>query len=54
MEIDELYKIIELENHDSEIVAMSMVVRDSNSGELTAYTVNSYRALDCYKIEEHN
>ena len=49
MEIDDLYKIINLENHDSEIVAMSMVVKDSNSGQLTAYTV-SYGGLESYNI----
>ena len=51
MVINDLYKIIELENNDSEIIAMSMVVRDSNSGELTAYTVNHYGGLESYKIE---
>lgn len=50
MEIDDLYTIIDLENNDSEIIAMSMVVRDSNSGELTAYTVNHYGGLDSYEI----
>lgn len=50
MEIDDLYKIINLENHDSEIVAMSMVVKDSNSGQLTAYIVNSSGGLNGYNI----
>lgn len=51
MNIDELYNIIELENRDSEIVAMSMVVKDSNSGKLTTYCVNNYGGLDSYNIE---
>ena len=50
MKIDELYKIIDLENNDSEIIAMSMVVKDSNSGELTSYSVNVYGELDCSDI----
>ena len=54
MEIDDLYKIIDLENHDSDIVAMSMVVKDSNSGQLTAYIVNSYGGLDSYNITTDN
>lgn len=49
MEIDDLYKIIDLENHDSEIVAMNMVVKDSNSGQLTVYTVR-YGGLESYNI----
>jgi len=51
MEINDLFNIINLENNDSEIVAMSMVVKDSNSGELTTYFVNSYGGLDSYNIE---
>ena len=51
MVINDLFKIIELENDDSEIIAMSMVVRDSNSGELAAHTVNNYGRLESYKIE---
>lgn len=42
MEINDLYKIIEYENYDSEIIALSIVVRDSNSGELTSYFVDEY------------
>lgn len=51
MVINDLYKIIEYENDDSEIIAMSMVVKDSNSGELTTHTVNSYGGLERYHIE---
>ena len=51
MEINGLYRIIKNENDDSEIIAMSMVVKDSNSGELTAYIVDAYGGLDSYKIE---
>ena len=51
MEINDLFDIIERENNDSEIITMSMVVKDSNSGELTAYIVNNYGGLDSYKIE---
>lgn len=51
MEINDLYDIINLENNDSEIIAMSMVVKDSNSGELTTYIVNCYGGLDSYNIE---
>lgn len=51
MVINDLYRIIDLENADSEIIAMSMVVKDSNSGELTAYIVDGYGGLDSYKIE---
>lgn len=51
MEINGLYRIINLENDDSEIIAMSMVVKDSNSGELTAYIVDTYGGLDSYTIE---
>ena len=50
MKIDDLYKIINLENHDSEIVAMRMVVKDGNSGQLTKYTVNSYGGINRYNI----
>lgn len=52
MEIDDLYKIIDLENQDSEIIAMCMVVKDSNSGELTSYSVNEYGGIDSYEIAE--
>lgn len=51
MDKDDLYKIINWENNDSEIIAMSMVVKDSNSGELTTYFVNCYGGLDSYHIE---
>lgn len=51
MVINDLYKIIERENDDSEIIAMSMVVRDSNSGELTAHTVSNYGSLESYNVE---
>ena len=51
MEINDLFDIINLENNDSEIIAMSMVVKDSNSGELTTYIVNCYGGLDSYNIE---
>lgn len=51
MEIDELYKIVELENLDSKIIAMSMTVKDSNSGNLTTYFVNECGGLDSYNIE---
>lgn len=51
MEINDLFAIIDLENNNSEIIAMSMVVKDSNSGELTAYIVDNYGGLDSYKIE---
>ena len=50
MELSELYKIIEQENRDSEIIAMSLVVKDSNNGQLTNYFVNQYGGLDCYNI----
>lgn len=50
MEIDDLFKIIDLENHDSEIVAMCMVVKDNNSGELRSYSVNEYGGIDSYEI----
>lgn len=42
MDIQELYNIIYNENDDSEIVAMSIVVKDSNSGELTVYSLGQY------------
>lgn len=51
MVINDLYKIIELENDDSEIIAMSMVVKDNNSGELTTHIVNSCGGLDRYHVE---
>ena len=51
MEVNDLFDIISRENHDSEIVAMSLVVKDSNSRELTAYTVNGYGGLDSHHIE---
>lgn len=51
MEVSDLFDIINLENNDSEIIALSMVVKDSNSGELTAYIVNCYGGLDSYNIE---
>ncbi|MCR5036097.1 MAG: hypothetical protein K6A73_02100, partial [Bacteroidales bacterium] len=52
MDINDLFNIINLENNDSEIIAMSMVVKDSNSGELTTYFVNCYGGLDSYNIGE--
>jgi len=51
MEVEGLYKILELENRDSEIVAMSITVKDSNSGNLTTYYVNNFGGLDSYNIE---
>ena len=51
MVVNDLYRIINNENDDSEILAMSMVVKDSNSGELRTYTVDSYGGLDSYTIE---
>ena len=52
MEIQDLYDIINKENNDSEIVAMSLVVKDSLSEELTAYTTNEYGGFDSYRIEK--
>jgi hypothetical protein len=52
MDISDLYDIINKENDDSEIIAMSIVVKDSNTGELTNYFVNQYGGLDCYNIEQ--
>ena len=51
MDTNDLFDIISRENNDSEIIAMSMVVKDSKSGELTTYTVNNYGGFDSYKIE---
>ena len=51
MKIEDLYTITDLENSDSEIVAMSMTVKDSNSGNLTTYFVNANGDLDSYNIE---
>lgn len=51
MVINDLYRIINDENDDSEILAMSMVVKDSNSGELRSYIVDSYGSLDSYTID---
>lgn len=51
MVINDLYRIINDESDDSEIIAMSMVVKDSNSGELRTYIADSYGGLDSYKIE---
>lgn len=50
MEINDLFDIINRENNDSEIIAMSMVIKDSNSGELTTYIVNCNGGLDSYDI----
>lgn len=50
MEINDLYKIIEKENGNSEIIAMSIVVRDLKSGELTSYFVDEYDGLCDKKI----
>lgn len=51
MDIQELYNIINNENDDSEIVAMSIVVKDSNSGELTVYLLGQYDGIEKYKID---
>ena len=51
MQIEDLYTILDLENSDSEIVTMSMTVKDSSSGNLTTYFVNVHGGLDSYNIE---
>lgn len=48
MEVQDLYKIIEFENNDSEIVAMNIVVKDNNSNQLTVYYTNEYGGLEKY------
>lgn len=50
MDIQELYDIIYNENDDSQIVAMSIVVKDSNSGELTVYSLGEY-GVEKHKID---
>ena len=48
--MNDLYGIIYKENDDSEIVVMNIVVRDSNSGDLSVYSLGKY-GLENYKIE---
>ena len=48
MEVQDLYKIIEFENNNSEIVAMNIVVKDNNSNQLTVYHTNEYGGLEKY------
>lgn len=41
MTVEDLYKIIYKENDDSEIIALSVVVRDSLSNELNIYHLDN-------------
>ena len=41
MTVNDLYRIIEKENDDSEIIALSVVVRDSLSNELIIYNIDN-------------
>lgn len=41
MTVNDLYEIIEKENDDSEIIALSVVVRDSLSNELAIYHIDN-------------
>lgn len=45
MTVEDLYEIIYKENDDSEIIALSVVVRDSNSNELKIYHLDSCGGL---------
>lgn len=48
MTVNDLYKIIEKENYDSEIIALTVVVRDSLSNELTVYSLEGYGGLTSF------
>lgn len=52
MIVDDLYNITEKENGDSEIVAMTIVVKDSMSHELTCYSLNDCQGMDVFNIEK--
>lgn len=45
MTVEDLYKIIYKENDDSEIIALSVVVRDSLSNELNIYHLDGCGGL---------
>lgn len=51
MIIEDLQDIIDKENYDSQIIAMTIVVKDSNSQELTVYNLDKY-GIDSFKVEE--
>ena len=51
MQINNLYEINEYENPDSEIIAMTMVVKDSLSGELQIYNVDEYGNLNKHSVQ---
>ena len=45
MIVNDLYDLIYKENDDSEIIALSIVVRDINSNELKIYHLDTYGGL---------
>ena len=45
MTVNDLYRIINKENDDSEIIALSVVVRDSLSNELNIYHIDECGGL---------
>ena len=52
MLIEDLYDIIHANNDQNEIVAMSIVVKDNDSGELISYHLGMYGGIVTNKIEK--
>lgn len=52
MLVEDLYDIIHAHNDQSEIVAMSIVVKDEKSGELVSYHLGNYGGMLTEKIEK--
>ena len=50
MRIEDLYDIIHTNDDQSEIVAMSIVVKDEKSGELVSYHLGNYGGMLTDKI----
>lgn len=48
MKVQDLYKIINFENDNSEIIAMNIVVKDNNTNHLTVYHTDEYGGIGRY------
>ena len=48
MKVQDLYKIINFENDNSEIIAMNIVVKDNNSNQLIVYHTDEYGGIGRY------
>jgi len=48
MKVQDLYKIINFENDNSEIIAMNIVVKDNNTNNLTVYHTDEFGGIGRY------